>query len=119
MYVKLSKREVYTKIKDAICIREFSISEKHCFICTDKGTIFRKMKTGYWKEIVNKKNHNKGYNVILVDKKQYSRSKLILFAYNKISLENKNKNIYHKNSDRLDCRLDNLTMTPTPTLYEV
>ena len=110
MYVKLSKNDIYSKY-DTICMREISISDKHCFICTNKGNIYRQMKTGYWKEVINKKNHTKGYNVILIDKKQYSRSKLILFAFNKINLEDKNKNIYHKNLDRLDCRLDNLSLT--------
>jgi hypothetical protein len=68
------------------------------------------MKSGNWKEVENKKNHKKGYNFIMVDKKQYSRSKLILYAYNKIKLEDKNRNIYHKNSNRLDCSLNNLVL---------
>lgn len=79
------------------------------FICLIDGRIFRKMKTSNWKEVKNTQNHNKGYNVIVVNKKQYSRAKLILYAYGKISLTEKNKNIYHKNADRLDCHLDNLT----------
>lgn len=110
MYVKLTKNDVYSKYDTHYIPREFSISDTNCFICTISGDIFRKMKTGFWKEIKNTRNHNKGYNVIIINKKQYSRSKLILFAYNKISLEDKNKNIYHKNNDRLDCRLKNLTL---------
>ena len=77
--------------------------------CNRTGHMFRKMKSGNWKEIMNKKNHAKGYNVVLVSKKQYSRSKLILYAQNKISLDDKNTNIYHINKDRLDCHMDNLT----------
>ncbi|ADX06547.1 hypothetical protein 162310544 [Organic Lake phycodnavirus] len=34
----------------------------------DDGTIQRKLISGRWKEIKNKANHNKGYNVILINK---------------------------------------------------
>ena len=111
MYEKMTKEVLQTKYsEDKITkLHEFSINESQ-FICTTKGLLFRKMKTGYWKEIKNTKNPAKGYNVILVNKKQYSRAKLILFAYNKINLDDKNKNIYHKNMNRLDCHLENLTL---------
>ena len=111
MYEKLTKEVLKVKFsKDKNeQLHEFSVNETH-FICSARGLLFRKMKTGYWKEIKNTKNHAKGYNVILVNKKQYSRAKLILFAYNKINLDDKNKNIYHKNMNRLDCDLDNLTL---------
>ena len=108
MYTKLSKSDIYVRIRDNVEAREITISDKYSLICTSKGIIYRKMKSSNWKEIENKRNHQKGYNVIMIDKKQYSRSKLILFAYNKIKLEDKNRNIYHKNLDRLDCSLDNL-----------
>lgn len=111
MYEKLTKDSVKVKFsKDKNeKLHEFSVNETR-FICSNQGLLFRQMKTGYWKEIKNTKNHAKGYNVILVNKKQYSRAKLILFAYNKINLDDKNKNIYHKNLNRLDCNLDNLTL---------
>ena len=111
MYEKMTKEIMYTKYSEdkSTNLHEFSINETQ-FICTKNGLLFRKMKTGYWKEIKNTKNHVKGYNVILVNKKQYSRAKLILFAYNKINLDDKNKNIYHKNLNRLDCHLENLTL---------
>ncbi len=117
MYEKLSKEQVYSNydqdsMKSRLC--EFSIkgnNEKEIqFICSAQGLLFRKMKTGYWKEIQNTQNHAKGYNVILVNKKQYSRAKLILFAFNKINLDDKNKNIYHINTNKLDCNIDNLTL---------
>jgi hypothetical protein len=79
--------------------------------CTPSGNVFRKMKTGFWKEIENKNNHSKGYNVILIEKKQYTRAKLMLYAHDQISLKDKNVNIYHINNDRLDCTIDNLTTT--------
>lgn len=111
MYEKLTKDVLQSKFSKDNNERliEFSVNNSH-FICSSKGLLFRQMKTGYWKEVKNTKNHVKGYNVILVNKKQYSRAKLILFAYNKINLDDKNKNIYHKNMNRLDCNLDNLTL---------
>lgn len=103
----------YSKVENII-LHEFSVNETR-FICTSYGLLFRQMKTGYWKEIQNTKNHTKGYNVVLVNKKQYSRAKLILFAFNKINLDDKNKNIYHKNLNRLDCQLENLTLEVSDT----
>lgn len=44
------------------------------------GKILRRLKTE-WKEIKNNKNQSKGYNVILIEKKQYMRSKLIVHAF--------------------------------------
>ena len=116
MYEKLKKEEVVKKCmkEDKFRHYEFSIKDKEeketKFICSSEGLLFRKMKTGFWKEIQNTKNHAKGYNVIIVNKKQYSRAKLILFACNKINLDDKNKNIYHKNQDKLDCKIENLTL---------
>ena len=112
MYDKLTKEQVIKKCDEHLpgnTCRDFSLNNVN-FICSTQGLLFRKMKTGYWKEIQNTKNHAKGYNVILVDKKQYSRAKLILFACNKINLSDKNRNIYHKNMNRLDCSIDNLTL---------
>ena len=111
MYEKMTKDVLYAKFSrdEKEKLHEFSVNEK-CFICSARGMLFRQMKTGYWKEIKNTKNHAKGYNVILVNKKQYSRAKLILFAFNKINLYDKHKNIYHKNMNRLDCGLDNLSL---------
>ena len=42
------------------------------------GDIERKMRSGNWKLIKNSPNQNKGYNVILVDKKQIMRSRIII-----------------------------------------
>lgn len=115
MYEKLTKKEVMTKHfrgKNER-VQEFSLNETS-FLCDAEGLLFRKMKSGYWKEIKNTNNHIKGYNVIVVNKKQYSRAKLILFAFNKINLNDKHKNIYHKNMNRLDCKLNNLTLEVPP-----
>ena len=107
MYEKCSKGDIMALYREMIY--ECKIDQTN-IICTIDGTVFREMKTGNWKKIENKKNHNKGYNVILINKKQYTRAKLILYAQHKIKLETKNVNIYHKNGDRLDCAMENLTM---------
>lgn len=109
MYEKYTERELYEcySSKD-IMIYSCTINKTQ-LLCTSSGKIFRKMKSGSWKEIENKNNHSKGYNVILIDKKQYTRAKLILYAVNKINLKDKRVNIYHINGNRLDCNIENLT----------
>ena len=62
----------------------------------------------YYKEIVNKVNQSKGYNVILIEKKQYMRSKLIAHAYLNISLDDKTIYICHEDEDKLNCSVQNL-----------
>ena len=61
-----------------------------------------------WKEIKNTANQNKGYNVILINKKQYMRSKIIVNAFRKIPLDDKSIYICHKDSDKLNASLKNL-----------
>jgi hypothetical protein len=70
------------------------------------GTIQRKMSN--WKEIKNTANKNKGYNVILINKKQYMRSKRIANTFLKIPLDDKSIYICHKDNDKLNCSLKNL-----------
>jgi hypothetical protein len=70
------------------------------------GTIERKMTN--WKEIKNTANQNKGYNVILINKKQYMRSKIIANTFLKIPLDDKSIYICHKDNDKLNCSLKNL-----------
>jgi len=70
------------------------------------GKILRKMKE--WKEIKNNKNHSKGYNVILIEKKQYMRSKLIAHAFKEISINDKTIYICHKDNNRLNTDINNL-----------
>ena len=72
------------------------------------GTIFRKMKSSNWKEIDNKANHIKGYNVILINKKQYMRSKIIAFAYLDKDLYDNTFFVCHKDNDKLNCNESNL-----------
>jgi len=87
--------------------REITIDNTK-LICTLKGDIFRMMKSKCWKKVENINNHNKGYNVIVINKKQYMRAKLILYAFKNIELNEKHVNIHHSNGDRLDCGVYNL-----------
>jgi hypothetical protein len=80
--------------------------------CKEDGQIFRKMKSGKWKEIPNRANQSKGYNVILIDKKQYMRSQIIAHAFLDYSLDDKLKAIYHLDSNKLNCSKDNLDLNP-------
>ena len=76
-------------------------------LVTKNGDIFRKMKSSNWKKIENKKNQFKGYNVILIDKKQYMRSKLVAMAYFQLDM-NKRFYITHNNGDKLDANINNI-----------
>ena len=71
------------------------------------GAIQRKM-TNNWKEIKNNANQSKGYNVILINKKQYMRSKIIVNTFLNISLHDKSIYICHKDNDKLNTSLKNL-----------
>lgn len=75
----------------------------------ENGKILRKMKHDY-KEIANKPNQSKGYNVILIEKKQYMRSKIIAHAFLDISLDDKSLYICHKDEDKLNCSVNNLIL---------
>jgi len=72
----------------------------------NNGTIMRKMKE--WKEIKNNANQSKGYNVILINKKQYMRSKIIVNSFLQIPLDDKSIYICHKDNDKLNVSLKNL-----------
>ena len=84
--------------------------EKDELIVNTKGELYRKMKSGNWKQIANKNNHAKGYNVILISKKQYMRSKIVMHACKGLDLHEKYINICHVNKDRLNCELSNLVL---------
>lgn len=95
-----------TDIKSKFGGRSLIINDT-CLLVTKKGDIFRKMKSSNWKKIENKKNQFKGYNVILIDKKQYMRSKLVAMAYFKLDM-NKRFYITHNNGDKLDANINNI-----------
>jgi hypothetical protein len=86
-----------------------TIRDSELDVCED-GTIMRKLLSGRWKEIKNKANHNKGYNVILVNKKQYMRSSIIAHTFLEYNLEEKKYFVSHIDLDRLNCELSNLRL---------
>jgi hypothetical protein len=80
------------------------------------GEIERQMRSGNWKIIKNSPNHNQGYNVILVDKKQIMRSRIIAYAFMGIELFNKKNIIFHKDDNRLNCNVENLSIQTRKTI---
>ncbi len=92
------------------------MSEYHELVVEDSefrvyktGVIERKLKSGKWKVINNVANHNQGYNVILIKKKQYMRSTLMRLAFINIP-SSKKMVMHHKDGNRLNCELSNLSM---------
>tara|TARA_B100001287_G_C22568610_1_gene475101 strand:+ start:55 stop:402 length:348 start_codon:yes stop_codon:yes gene_type:complete len=107
------EKQSYDSIKDyhnknSLRFIHKTFHENTHMICNENGEIYRKMKSGYWKKIENKKNHIKGYNVILIDKKQYTRAKIIMYFLEKVDLCDKKLNICHINQNKLDCSFKNL-----------
>ena len=75
------------------------------------GSIERLMKSGNWKYIENRVNHRHGYNVIMIKCVQYTRARIIAYAFlNMISLVNKSIVLHHRDSNRLNCSVDNLSI---------
>lgn len=71
------------------------------------GDIKRLMKSGNWKLIPNFCNHNNGMNVIMIDKKQYTRSKILGCIYYGLNI-NKNYVCKFKDKNRMNCDIKNL-----------
>jgi hypothetical protein len=75
------------------------------------GKIDRRMKSGNWKTIDNTPNHRHGYNVIMIKNVQYTRARVVAYAFlNLITLTDKAIVIHHKDNDRLNCSVDNLSV---------
>jgi hypothetical protein len=112
MYSKMSFAELETYHRnDNVEFKHLKMNdEKDELIVNTKGELYRKMKSGNWKQIANKNNHAKGYNVILISKKQYMRSKIVMHAFKGLDLHEKYINICHVNKDRLNCELSNLVL---------
>ena len=87
----------------------------HEFIVYRNGKIMRKMKSGRWKEIKNSPNHKQGYNVLMINKKQFTRSQIIAHAYLKYDINNKdnlkNKMIIYKDKNKLNSNASNLLIS--------
>ena len=111
MYSKQSYQDIVDyHNNNSLRFIERKIHNNSELICNETGELFRKMKSGFWKKIENKENHKKGYNVVLIDKKQYMRAKLIMHFMDKVDLCEKNINIIHINHDKLDCSFNNLSI---------
>ena len=80
------------------------------------GDIERKMRSGNWKCVKNCPNQNKGYNVILVDKKQIMRSRIIAHAFMDLDLFDKSYIIFHRDNNRLNCNIENLSIQTRKTI---
>lgn len=80
------------------------------------GVIERKLRSGKWKVIKNHPNQNQGYNVILVDKKQIMRSRIIAYAFMGVDLFDKKNVIFHKDDNRLNCNVENLSLQTRKTI---
>lgn len=75
------------------------------------GSVERRMKSGNWKYIENKANHRQGYNVIMINGVQYMRARIVAYAFlNMISLTNKSIVLHHKDANRLNCSVENLSI---------
>ena len=115
MNTKITKKNICISLfPKQVTFHELDIGNTQ-LLCVSNGMIYRRMKSTYWKQVENRRNHNKGYNVILIEKKQYTRAKIMLMSQGKINIDMKNMNIYHKNGDRLDCAFTNLCLN-VPTI---
>ena len=90
-------------------MNEIEISECN-FRVFETGEVQRKTKLGVWKTIKNSPNHSKGYNVVLIKKKQYMRSRIMFLAFMNHESMPEKVVMHHKDGDRLNCALSNLTV---------
>jgi len=82
-----------------------------CLKVFPDGKIDRRMKSGNWKTIENTSNHRHGYNVVMVKNVQYTRARIVAYAFlNLITLTDKAIVIHHKDDDRLNCNVENLSI---------
>ena len=75
----------------------------------ENGEVERLFKSGLWKLVNNSSNHSQGYNVILIQKRQYMRSRIMAMTYLNLDV-NKKILMHHKDGNRLNCALTNLTI---------
>jgi hypothetical protein len=96
-------------------MKELTI-EDSMFRVYPNGDIERKLKSGRWKMIPNVANQNQGYNVIFINKKQYMRSRIICLSFMNITTTGKVL-AHHKDGDRLNCSVDNLSIETYQTIH--
>jgi hypothetical protein len=80
----------------------------------DDGEIERFCKTK-WSKIKNTSNHKKGYNVIMIDNKQYMRSRIVCHVFNNLNLSSKYV-IHYLDDDKLNCNIQNLSIETSSSL---
>ena len=88
---------------------EFTILETRLRASSD-GKLERYMRSNRWKSIENKPNHCQGYNVVLINKKQIMRGRILACAFLNIDVFDKNIIVYYKDDNRLNCSVDNLSI---------
>jgi len=79
----------------------------------ETGEIHREMKSGSWKTVNNIKNHSRGYNVIMINGKQYMRSRVMLLAFKDAFRQRESTEkimMHHIDGNCLNCALSNLTV---------
>lgn len=77
------------------------------FMIFNDGSIKRYMKSNKWKLIKNTPNHHSGMNVILIEKNQFTRSKLLGLVYFNLDI-NKSYITVYKDKNRINCNVNNL-----------
>ena len=75
----------------------------------ENGEVERQFKSGVWKLVNNSPNHNQGYNVILIQKRQYMRSRIMAMTFLDLEVDKKIL-MHHKDGNRLNCALKNLSI---------
>lgn len=80
-----------------------------CVRVFEDGSMERLRIGGTWKAIKNSVNHVQGYNVIMIDKKQYMRSRIVCHAF--LNMDFKDPRVIHyKDGDKLNCSVSNLSI---------
>ena len=84
------------------------------FECFEDGRILRLMKSNNWKEIPNRPNHSKGYNAIMINKKQYMRGQIIAHAFLNYDLNDKSNIVCYLDQNKLNSNKDNIQIKVKP-----
>ena len=90
-------------------MKEITIENTHLRVY-ENGEIERMFKSGEWKLVNNSANHNQGYNVIyLIQKRPYMRSRIMAMTFLELDVHKKIL-MHHKDGNRLNCALKNLSV---------
>ena len=81
----------------------------------ETGEIERQFKSGEWRLIKNSVNHSQGYNVICIQKRQYMRSRIMGMTF--LNVDIKKKLMHHKDGNRLNCALTNLSIETYQSIH--